>query len=335
MNAETDSVESYVARSTAHGAWTCPVCDQAQQRRRIAEIIWRTEIPGPTHYDIVRCSNCDVVATDPMPSRGVLDAYYASYAPTAIDEYRETKLVSMQAPLWSYLRGFVRTQGKPSILDYGFGAGAFLKHVSATGGVRAFGTDFSEQNLGQLRQWSAASGVPIETFNAGAGRVPEFVTERMDLITMFQVVEHLVDPVAVIRDLGSVQNAGGLLYIECPHQDAWFFRAKNHFRRLLSREFMYGSVSPPQHVLGFNRRSLTALLERCGYRTLEVGDYSVADGVHAPETVAWYPTPWEWLTHPEKRTPLGFGKAIIRVIDVPLSRMFGVGGGLFALAVRV
>lgn len=335
MNAETNSVQSYVARSTTQSAWTCPVCNQAQQRRRIAEITWRTEMPGPASYDIVRCASCDVVAADPMPSRGVLDAYYAHYAPTVIDEYRDTKLVEMQAPLWRYLQRSLRKQDKPAVLDYGFGAGAFLKHVSGSGGVRAFGADFSDQNLQQLRQWSALNAVPIETFNAGAGKVSEFVRERMDLITMFQVVEHLVDPAGVIRDLASVQNAGGLLYIECPHQDAWFFRAKNHFRRLLSREFMYGSVSPPQHVLGFNRRSLTALLERCGYRTLEVGDYSVADGVHAPETQAWYPTPWEWLSQSEKRTALGLGKSIIRVIDVPLSRLFGLGGGLFALAVRV
>lgn len=336
MNTTNYSAERHIAgeRSVELTEWTCPVCGGGQTRRRVAEVVWRTQMPGPKQYDIVRCRYCNVVATDPMPTRAVLDAYYASYAPTQIDDFRDNRLVQLQAPLWTYLSKALRTAETPTILDYGFGAGAFVKYVARHTQARVFGADFSQQNIDQLQRWCEHSGVNIDTLDVGRRQLADFGSQRMNLITMFQVVEHLVNPVQVLGELASLQRSGDLLYLECPHQDAWFFRAKNQCRRLLSREFMYGSVSPPQHVLGFNRRSMNALLARCGYSTLEIGDYSVADGMRAPETLDWYPTPWEWMSVKNKRTALGFGKAIIRMIDVPLSRTFGLGGGLFALAVR-
>lgn len=268
-----------------------------------------------------------------MPDGDVLASYYARYEPTVVDDFRDRKLVELQAGLWAYLTSHLPPGRVPKVLDYGFGAGAFLKYVAGTGGA-IYGVDFGAQNIHQLSRWCAQHDVPIRLLDVGARPLSALGRERINLITLFQVVEHLVDPVATIRSLAALQDPSGLLYIECPHQDAWFFRAKNCCRRLISREFMYGSVSPPQHVLGFNRRSLRVLLERCRYRVLEIGDYCVADGVHAPETVDWYPTLREWLSSPRKRTALGLGKTVIRWIDVPLSRFFGLGGGLFALAER-
>jgi 2-polyprenyl-3-methyl-5-hydroxy-6-metoxy-1,4-benzoquinol methylase len=314
--------------------WRCPICGDVQSRVIVGEVIWRTEIPGPNRYDIVRCCQCDVIAADPMPEPHVLRAYYENYQPTVVDVYRDTKLVEMQSGLWGYLRAFMPSNRQTKVLDYGFGAGAFLKYI-AKQGATSFGVDFSEQNISQLTEWCSKQRLNMTLLNASARTTDDLRDERFDLITMLQVVEHLVDPVGTIASLAELQNRGAVLYLECPNQDAWFFRAKNHLRRVLRREFMYGSVSPPQHVLGFNGKSLRMLLRRCGYRVVAVGDYSVADQIHAPENSAWYPTLWQWISYGDKRTALGFGKAIIRLLDMPFSRVLGLGGGLYGLAERL
>lgn len=98
---------------------------------------------------------------------------------------------------------------------------------------------------------------------------------------------------------------------------------------------MWGSLSPPQHVLGFTKKSLQILLKRAGYEPLVVSDYRVADGLHAPETLYWYPTVREWASDRNYRSPYGTAKMLIRLFDFPASKIFSSGGGLYALAKRV
>ncbi len=97
---------------------------------------------------------------------------------------------------------------------------------------------------------------------------------------------------------------------------------------------MWGPLSPPQHVLGFNRRSLRALVERAGFEVVELRDFPLTEGVHTPETGYWYPSVRTWLTKKEYRTPYGTSKMLIRLAGKPASHLLGAGGALYAIARR-
>jgi 2-polyprenyl-3-methyl-5-hydroxy-6-metoxy-1,4-benzoquinol methylase len=317
--------------------WTCPICGVTQYPNIVAEIVWNTPIPGPSRYKAVQCTNCDVEAAYPMPSKEVLAKYYSDYHPTQILEqtYRANRLVELQDPLLSFL--IERLGGLDphlKFLDYGFGAGAFLMNA-AKKGLSATGLDFGRQNIEQLRSISRERNLKIEAYDMEQDGLNALRGNFYDCITMFQVIEHLVSPLDTLAQLRNLQKPGGILYIECPNQAGLFFRIKNLLRPLINRKFMWGSLSPPQHVLGFTKKSLAKLLERAGYEPLEVNDYRVADGLHAPETPYWYPSLWEWLTDRNQRSTYRTAKMLIRLFDYPASHLFSAGGGLYALAKRI
>ena len=51
----------------------------------------------------------------------------------------------------------------------------------------------------------------------GVGEVLPFPDKTFDLVTMNQVIEHVADQHAVVREAARVLRAGGVLYIACPN----------------------------------------------------------------------------------------------------------------------
>lgn len=320
---------------TAIQPWLCPICEIQTSASVVADIVWTSPIPGPKSYLAVRCSRCSVMAAEPMPSPEVLDEYYSDYHQTQTHEleYRTTELARLHDPIIDELLMHIKNRSCPSFLDYGFGAGAFLIRL-AERGFPSTGIDFGRQNIAQIQRLSSSRGLAIRVYEIGAVDMEEVGRESIDCLTMFQVVEHLVNPLQALRHLRQLLKSDGVLYIEVPHQEGLFFHVKNFIRPVINRRHMWGPLSPPQHVLGFNRDSLRILVERAGFEVVDLQDFPVADGVHAPETAYWYPTVRTWLKKREYRTRYGTSKMLIRLADIPASRLLGAGGGLFAIARR-
>ncbi|MCW8924527.1 MAG: class I SAM-dependent methyltransferase [Gammaproteobacteria bacterium] len=315
--------------------WTCPICDKKQEYNIIADIVWETEIPGPDKYNVIKCENCSIDVSDPIPSDDVLNQYYSNYGPTQTDnlKYRAEKLIDLNDPIVDYLVSHHKGNSDIKFLDYGFGAGAFAINL-ASKGHDITGIDYSAQNIDQLNNYCRENNLNIETHNISEKGWEEINDKKFNCVTLFQVIEHLQDPVETLKKLNALQNTGGSIYIECPNQDGLFFRLKNKIRSFIDRKYMWGSLSPPQHLFGFNKRSLGMALNAAGYKVIEIGDYRVADKTHAPETAYWYPSIWEWLTDKKKRTFYGTSKMLIRLADYPSSKILKSGGGLFALAIK-
>lgn len=321
--------------TTTIQAWLCPICESQTSASIVADIVWASPIPGPKSYLAVRCSRCSVMAAEPMPSSEVLDEYYSNYHQTQTHEleYRTTELPRLHDPIIDELLKHIKNRSGPSFFDYGFGAGAFLIRL-AERGFPAIGADFGSQNVDQIHRLSSSRGLAIRVYEIGDLGMEDVGRESIDCLTMFQVIEHLPNPLQALRRLRHLLKPYGIVYIEVPHQEGLFFHVKNLIRPVINRRNMWGPLSPPQHVLGFNRDSLRTLIDRAGFELIELRDFPVADGVHAPETAYWYPTVHTWLKKKEYRTPYGTSKMLIRLADSLAFRFLGAGGGLFAIARR-
>jgi SAM-dependent methyltransferase len=91
-----------------------------------------------------------------------------------------------------------------------------------------------------------------------AGSIEDALIEagRYDVITLFDVLEHLVDPVSVLRKLRLGLAPGGLLAITVPDFGGWWARISGP---------RWPFVTPWEHVLYFTRRSLRATLQQAGF----------------------------------------------------------------------
>jgi SAM-dependent methyltransferase len=143
----------------------------------------------------------------------------------------------------------VETAG-PRILDIGAGYGHILR---ALGGrfPRASLTaiEVSDVCVGHLRSLGiAVHAEPVE--NALPKLEPFYV------IVMSHVLEHLLDPGATLRLIGSHLKPGGLLYVEVPHIPEEAMR--------LYIDSVWAPHFDEPHITFFDPRSLSGLLAACG-----------------------------------------------------------------------
>jgi SAM-dependent methyltransferase len=135
--------------------------------------------------------------------------------------------------------------------------GANVGHFSAAAAGGGFTTIGLEPNVHAVRWARERLGAPVE---AGSIYVPqpEFV-RRFDVITMFDVIEHLPDAAAALAHCREWLSPRGMLFLTTPD-------AGSAMARLLGRQWYY--IDLDEHIALYSAENLRHLLERCGWRVV-------------------------------------------------------------------
>lgn len=123
-------------------------------------------------------------------------------------------------------------------LDIGCGDGTWLSCLTR---ADRFGTEYSLDYLPRLK------ALNIQVVDFPSPMLPQF-----DLITLFDVFEHLLDPEIYLLALKRALKPGGVLVISCPDMGKWVARL------LGSKYYLYC----PMHFSYFNRRNINLMLKR-------------------------------------------------------------------------
>jgi len=103
-----------------------------------------------------------------------------------------------------------------NVLDVGCGAGLVCEPLARLGGS-VTGVDAAPENIAAAQAHAAASGLAID-YRAGS---VEDLSDRFDLVTCFEVVEHAADQPGFVRGLARAVADGGLLVMSTPNRTAW------------------------------------------------------------------------------------------------------------------
>jgi 2-polyprenyl-3-methyl-5-hydroxy-6-metoxy-1,4-benzoquinol methylase len=134
-------------------------------------------------------------------------------------------------------------------LDFGCGDGGQLA-MAALFGCDAYGIDFSATRTERAgRRVVAADFAGFDALGVG----------EMDVVSAFQVLEHVDDPAAILRGLAARVRPGGLLVVEVP--DASGFDAPTTWEQ-------FQAVQPLEHINAFTPATLRAACERHGFAAL-------------------------------------------------------------------
>jgi SAM-dependent methyltransferase len=104
-----------------------------------------------------------------------------------------------------------------TFLDAGCGDGRYFAVVAERPPTeRLAGCDISERILATARDSAARAGVEPELFRANLESLP-FEDRSFDLVLCTQVLEHVLDPAAALRELARVLEQGGTLVLSTDH----------------------------------------------------------------------------------------------------------------------
>ena len=193
-----------------------------------------------------RCQRCGFKYHDPRTAGNAL--FYAELEQRRKGYYPDTR--------WEFIRAitFAREHGLRSVLDVGCGSGAFLDLAKAAG-METFGLDFNRPAVeGCVRKGHAAFSA---TFSEFAERFPN---KKFDLITAFQVVEHVPSPVQFLRDAASLAGSGGYISVAVPGEDGVY--------RLCPGE---PHLWPPHHISRWRKKDLVELGRLCDLKVINSG----------------------------------------------------------------
>jgi SAM-dependent methyltransferase len=147
------------------------------------------------------------------------------------------------------------------LLDVGSATGVFLASMNRPG------WDVSGIELNAEAAAYAARRLGIRTVAADILSA-DLLPRTYDVITLWDVLEHLAQPERVIAKLAGLCKPGALLVVQVPRLGSWQ-------QRLFGPSWIGWDV--PRHLVLFTQRQLRDLLERAGFEFLEArslaGDY--------------------------------------------------------------
>jgi SAM-dependent methyltransferase len=226
------------------------------------------EHPGPfafvfgfTGYSwrMVRCPECRLVFQDPQPDDEVLaGGYYQdpNFSRLLLGPLRDVTLERARDKL-ALLRAAGAARPGLRALDVGCSSGAFLE-VAAAEGFVATGVELGETTAQDARRrgLDVRTGTLAQTF-------PDGVEERFDLITFWDVLEHLRDPRQELATAARLLAPGGVVAATFPNVEGLYPRVT--YRLLATRTGAWEYPELPLHLYDFAPRTARRLFERTGY----------------------------------------------------------------------
>ncbi len=214
-------------------------------------------------FDFHSCADCGLLFVEPFAGFEIYnDAYYRGHGPDPFvdyeEEYRDWRQTDRGLEFDDLIRiasGFFQEnppRNPIEWLDFGCGAGGFLKYLRERGEVCGGPLQLTGHDLGSYAELLArADGFRILDLDALA-REPD---ARYDVISLIEVIEHVPAPAEVLTLISRLLKPGGLLLLTTGNMDGRIARRQGiHYRY----------CAPEIHVSLFNPRSLAQLYRRCG-----------------------------------------------------------------------
>lgn len=230
------------------GTESCPVCGKSGAR------FW-LQAPDRFHgrqekYTLVRCPSCLLVWLSDPPKTEEMHLHYT-------DAYH--KLISAAGEdsprRWGFRKeALAQYKQSGALLDLGCSSGSFLEFMR-NDSWELYGIEMSADCARTAEAKSGAHVFVGDVLNA------PFSRESFDVITCFDVLEHLYEPREVMTRLSQWLKPGGIFYILVPNVDSAEAR--------VFRSYWHG-LELPRHLFHFSPASLRFLAESAGLRELSL-----------------------------------------------------------------
>lgn len=247
----------------------CPACDASDPQDEVssdrrADCMTLTELRpfwAGFHRDKVfftyaRCRNCNLLYAPHFFTLAQLVELYSDLAPN-MEDVPGPALEATQASYWR--AATQRRLPKGGYLEIGPDIGYIVRDASREGDFDHFW--LFEPNLAVHGALAEAAGERPHTISADMDDLSPVPDDSIALAVMIHVLDHLLEPLKILRQVQAKLAPGGVLMIVTHNEHSLL-------RRLMGKKF------PPfclQHPELYNPQSMTMVLERAGYGNVDIG----------------------------------------------------------------
>jgi SAM-dependent methyltransferase len=231
-----------------------------------------SEQHGIHTYHVVHCPQCDLIQT--VEHYAEVSPDYVGLENSALDESHLWCQGTHKLPAfdqWLTYASRIKTRQSPKLLDVGCGTGGFLKFASAHG-FSAYGFDASRAQAEHARTYfsEVRHASSLQAYLDFLSR-PDL---KFDCITLWDVFEHIRNPVPFLQQLAEALEPGAHLFISVPNGRAIPWKIRIH--RALKMPL---DLAPWEHVFYHSIQSLQKCIEASSLEPVRWG------------AVACYPRP--------------------------------------------
>lgn len=243
------SVTNETPNVLTSSAEACPLCGVGPAPNFLCapdRFHWRKQL-----YGLNRCSSCSYVWLNCPPKPSEMAVHYD-------EDYHKTIAAGGEGSAekrWSRPRSVVQEYSRGgALLDIGCSSGGFLSTLKG-GAWKLYGVEMEESTAQRAR---AASGA--EVFVGDVESAP-FAPESFDVITCFDLVEHMYHPRSLLQRVMGWLKPGGILIMQVPNIGSWEAR--------LFGSYWYG-LELPRHLSHFSPESLHYVMTDLGFVELSI-----------------------------------------------------------------
>ncbi len=233
----------------------CPLCQERKKTK-----VWTEAQTGRYRFTYRQCCNCGLIFLDPHPDEEEILQYYTQdYYGEGSHKFRsslESFRLFFARERMRRTQKFFLSPGKA--LDIGCGQGTFLQLLKEEG-WDCHGTELTRESAFRASQ----KGISVSVGDVEEG---QFTLQSFDLMSFWQVLEHLRDPMKILKALRPFLKKEGIVAISTPNIDS--LQAKVFTRR-------WFHLDPPRHLCLFSPETLQRMMKFLGFSLVEIRHFSM------------------------------------------------------------
>lgn len=199
------------------------------------------------YNQVVKCKKCGLIYTNPRDDdKEIITTYQELKNPFYLHS-RESRIAIFQR----YLKIVETYVSHGRILDVGCATGLFLE-IAKKSGWEVYGIEPSK--------WAVSYAQDTLNIRLGILEEVEFPREYFDVITLWDVLEHFLDPLFALCKLRQLLRKGGYIFLSMPAIDSIYARIFKRYWRSLLRE----------HLYYFSSDTIKKILSKSGFEVLNI-----------------------------------------------------------------